>query len=102
MIANRRLYAEKFEAVLRLLRPPLEANMPEGGFYLWMRTPIDDEEFTKRLHRDYNVLVLPGSYLGRETEGVNPGRNYVRLALVQPLADCVDAIQRIVRLSESL
>ena len=102
VIANRRLYAEKFKAVLPLLRPPLEASMPEGGFYLWMRTPIDDAEFTKRLHRDYNVLVLPGSYLGRETEGVNPGRNYVRLALVQPLADCVDAIQRIVRLSESL
>ena len=76
--------------------------MPDGGFYLWMRTPIDDAEFTRQLQRDYNVLVLPGSYLGRESNGVNPGRNYVRLALVQPLADCVDAIQRIVRFSESL
>ena len=66
------------------------------------RLAIDDAEFTRRLQHDYNVLVLPGSYLGRESSGVNPGRNYVRLALVQPLADCVDAMQRIVRFSESL
>ena len=102
VIANRRLYAEKYAAVMPLIRPPLEAHMPDGGFYLWMRTPIDDAEFTRQLQRDYNVLVLPGSYLGRESNGVNPGRNYVRLALVQPLADCVDAMQRIVRFSESL
>ena len=102
VIANRELYAEKYKQVMPLLRPPLEARMPDGGFYLWMRTPIDDAEFTRRLQHDYNVLVLPGSYLGRESSGVNPGRNYVRLALVQPLADCVDAMQRIVRFSESL
>ena len=102
VVANRSLYAEKYKAVMPLLRPPLDAHMPDGGFYLWMRTPIDDAEFTRQLQRDYNVLVLPGSYLGRESNGVNPGRNYVRLALVQPLADCVDAMQRIVRFSESL
>lgn len=100
--ANRRLYAEKYAAVMPLIRPPLEAHRPGGGFYLWMRTPIDDAQFTRQLQRDYNVLVLPGSFLGRESDGVNPGRNYVRLALVQPLADCVDAMQRIVRFSESL
>lgn len=102
VVANRRLYADKYRAVMPLLRPPLEAHMPDGGFYLWMRTPIDDAEFTRLLQRDYNVLVLPGSYLGRESDGMNPGRNYVRLALVQPLADCVDAMQRIARFSESL
>jgi N-succinyldiaminopimelate aminotransferase len=102
VVANRHLYADKYKAVMPLLRPRLDAHMPDGGFYLWMRTPIDDAEFTRQLQRDYNVLVLPGSYLGRESNGVNPGRNYVRLALVQPLADCVDAMQRIVRFSESL
>jgi N-succinyldiaminopimelate aminotransferase len=99
---NRRLYAEKYKAVMPRLRSPLKANMPEGGFYLWMRTPIDDAQFARALLRDYNVLVLPGSFLGRETDGVNPGRNHVRLALVQPLGECVDAIERIVRFSESL
>lgn len=100
--ANRRLYAAKYRAVLPLLRTPLETSMPEGGFYLWIRTPIDDAQFASRLHRDYNVLVLPGSFLGRENGGNNPGRNYVRVALVQPLADCVEAVQRIVKFSESL
>ena len=89
---NRRLYAEKFRAVLPLL--PL-AEMPQGGFYLWLRTPIDDAEFARRLHAQYNVLVLPGSYLGREAGGANPGRNRVRIALVAPQAECVEAIRRI-------
>ena len=91
---NRRLYAEKFKAVVPMLKGALEASMPDGGFYLWMRTPIDDTEFVRRLHHEYNVLVLPGSYLGREVRGVNPGRNHVRVALVAPLAQCVEAAQR--------
>ena len=89
---NRRLYAEKFKAVLPLLA---EAQMPQGGFYLWLRTSIDDAQFTRRLYAEYNVLVLPGSYLARETGGVNPGRNRVRIALVAPLAECVEAMQRV-------
>jgi N-succinyldiaminopimelate aminotransferase len=102
VIENRARYAAKYAAVLPLLRQSLETGMPEGGFYLWIRTPIDDAEFARQLHRDYNVLVLPGSFLGRESNGTNPGRNYVRVALVQPLADCVDAIKRMTRFSESL
>src|SRR5687767_15475722 len=62
---NRRLYAEKFAAVL----PILNAERPDGGFYVWLRTPIDDAQFVRRLRREYNVLVLPGSYLGREVNG---------------------------------
>lgn len=102
VIENRRLYAEKYRAVLPLFRAPLKLEMPEGGFYLWVRTPVDDARFATGLLRDYNVLVLPGSFLGREINGFNPGRNYVRLALVQPLADCIDAVERIVKFSESL
>ena len=91
---NRRLYAEKFKAVLALLPG---AEMPQGGFYLWLRTPMDDAEFTRRLHAEYNVLVLPGSYLGRDVDGANPGKNRVRIALVAPLAECVEAARRISR-----
>jgi N-succinyldiaminopimelate aminotransferase len=89
---NRRLYAEKFKAVLPLVPG---AEMPQGGFYLWLRTPLDDAEFARRLYAEYNVLVLPGSYLAREAGGVNPGRNRVRIALVAPLAECVEAMQRV-------
>jgi N-succinyldiaminopimelate aminotransferase len=69
--------------------------MPQGGFYLWLRTPIDDAEFARRLHAQYNVLVLPGGYLARESGGANPGKNRVRIALVAPQAECVEAIRRI-------
>jgi N-succinyldiaminopimelate aminotransferase len=97
---NRRLYAEKFRAVLPLLGK--EAEMPQGGFYLWMRTPLDDAEFVRRLYREANVLGLPGSYLARERDGVNPGRNRVRLALVPPLEECVEAVERITRFARQL
>jgi N-succinyldiaminopimelate aminotransferase len=99
---NRRLYAEKYRACLPLVKPPLETEMPDGGFYLWMRTPIDDAEFTRRLLVEQNVLVLPGSFIARTVDGVNPGANHIRVALVPPLAECTEAIERISRLAQSL
>ncbi len=99
---NRRLYAEKFRAALAALRPPLQARTPEGGFYLWMRTPVPDAEFVRQLHAEYNVLALPGSYLGREAGGVNPGRDHVRVALVAPLEECVEAMERLSRFAARL
>jgi N-succinyldiaminopimelate aminotransferase len=95
---NRALYKEKFAAVLPVLGQP----WPDGGFYVWLPTPIDDTEFVRRLHHEYNVLVLPGSYLGREARGINPGARHVRIALVAPLADCVEAAQRIRKLIKDL
>jgi N-succinyldiaminopimelate aminotransferase len=99
---NRRLYAEKFRAVLPLVKNPLQCALPDGGFYLWMRTPIDDAEFARRLHAQYNVLVLPGSFLARTVDGANPGAHHVRLALVPPLAECLEALERIGRFATSL
>jgi len=99
---NRRLYAEKFRAVLPLVGAPLRAAMPQGGFYLWMRTPIDDAEFVRRLHAEYNVLALPGSYLARDADGGNPGKDHVRIALVAPLAECTEAMRRIVEFASRL
>ena len=99
---NRRLYAEKFRAVLPMVRAPLQAQMPDGGFYVWLRTPLDDAEFARRLHAQYNVLVLPGSFLARTVRGVNPGAHHLRIALVPPLAECVEAMERIMHLAGSL
>ena len=93
--ANRQLYADKYRAVLPMIAAPLSAGMPEGGFYLWVRTPADDATFARELHRQYNVLVLPGSFLARDAHGANPGRQHVRIALVAPLSECVEAVQRI-------
>lgn len=92
---NRRLYREKFDAVTPLVAAHLKTARPDAGFYLWARTPVPDTEFALGLQREYNVTVLPGSYLARESGGVNPGENFVRIALVAPLDECLEAAQRI-------
>ncbi len=96
---NRRLYAEKFARVLEVLEPALPVVMPDAGFYLWVRTPIADTAFAQTLYRDYNVAVLPGSYLARSARGVNPGENFVRLALVAGTEEMAKAAQRIAKFS---
>jgi len=93
--ANRTLYREKFDAVLEILAPVMDVQRPDGGFYLWPQTPIDDTRFTRDLFAGEHVTVVPGSYLSREVEGFNPGAGRVRMALVAPLADCIEAAQRI-------
>lgn len=102
VMENRRLYLEKFNTIATLLADTMPVQMPDASFYLWLKTPISDTEFTKKLHRDYNVTVLPGSYLARDARGVNPGENYVRIALVAPLQECIEAADRIKCLVASL
>ncbi|MEQ8516665.1 MAG: aminotransferase class I/II-fold pyridoxal phosphate-dependent enzyme, partial [Chromatocurvus sp.] len=94
---NRAYYREKFARVAAILSPHLPLDIPEAGFYLWPQTPIPDTEFARRLYAEENVLVLPGRFLAREADGVNPGENHIRMALVAELADCEEAARRIVR-----
>ncbi|MFP6861594.1 succinyldiaminopimelate transaminase [Pseudomonas sp.] len=93
--ANRDLYRDKFDAVLAILDGVLDVQRPDGGFYLWAKTPIDDETFTRELFAREHVTVVPGSYLSRAVDGHNPGAGRVRMALVAPLAECVAAAERI-------
>jgi N-succinyldiaminopimelate aminotransferase len=102
VLENRRLYREKFSAVTDILAPVLDLKTPPASFYLWPRTPIDDQEFSRRLYQQQNVVVLPGSYLSRNTEAGNPGKNHVRLALVAELGECIEAAQRIRTFVETL
>ena len=95
VVENRRLYRRKFDAIIPLLSSVLQVTKPSGGFYLWPELPIDDEQFTRELYTQQNVTVLPGSYLSRQAGGCNPGRNHVRMALVAPLDECIEAAQRI-------
>lgn len=99
---NRIMYREKFDAVLSILSPIMDVERPDGGFYLWAKTPVDDTLFCKMLYEYKNVTVLPGSYLSRDVGGINPGAGRIRLALVQPLADCIEAAERIVDFLEMM
>ena len=100
--ANRVLYREKFDAVLSILGDSLTVDRPEAGFYLWPHTPLDGESFARDLYRQQNVTVLPGAYLARPTTQGNPGQDRVRMALVAPLEECVEAAKRIRTFVESL
>jgi N-succinyldiaminopimelate aminotransferase len=106
VVANRALYRDKFMQVTPLLAEVLEVKLPDAGFYLWAKIPtrlkLDDAAFAKALLEQYNVTVLPGSYLAREANGINPGDNYIRMALVASTAECVEAAQRIVQFVKSL
>lgn len=95
VLANRDLYREKFDAVLAILDGVLDVQRPDGGFYLWAKTPVDDEQFSRDLYAQEHVTVVPGSYLSRSVNGHNPGAGRVRMALVAPLAECVEAAERI-------
>ena len=93
--ANRTLYREKFDAVLEILSPVMDVQRPDGGFYLWPNVGTDDAKFCRDLFVTEHVTVVPGSYLSRDVDGFNPGAGRVRMALVAPLAECIEAAQRI-------
>ncbi len=92
---NRSLYRQKFDLVYEILQPHTPITRPQAGFYFWLETPEDDEQFSLNLYRQQNLTLLPGTYLSREHNGINPGRGYVRIALTPSLDDCGEAARRI-------
>ncbi|MBV1915015.1 MAG: aminotransferase class I/II-fold pyridoxal phosphate-dependent enzyme, partial [Pseudomonadales bacterium] len=95
VIQNRELYRYKFDDVLGILGDSLDLSQPDASFYLWPKTPIDDQTFVRELFRQQHVTVLPGSFLARDFEGYNPGKNHIRMALVATRDECIDAAKRI-------
>jgi len=102
VVENRKRYCEKFDRVLEILSDTLATQRPQAGFYLWPTTPVADTEFAARLYAEQNITVLPGRFLSRDTADGNPGINKVRMALVAPLDECLDAANRINNLLSSL
>ncbi|ODV40577.1 succinyldiaminopimelate transaminase [Cupriavidus sp. UYMMa02A] len=102
---NRAAYVRKFGEVTPMLAEVLDVALPDAGFYLWAdvsRTGLTDVEFAARLLAEQNVTVLPGSYLAREADGINPGANRVRMALVATPEECLEGARRIVEFCKSL
>ena len=95
--ANRALYREKFKAVAEILSSVMEIEIPPAGFYLWPDIGGDDQRFARDLFAKEHLTVLPGSFLSREADGMNPGQSHIRLALVAPLDQCLEAAHRITR-----
>ena len=84
----------------------LDVQLPDAAFYLWAGIPGGDEvAYARGLLAQYNVQVLPGSLLARSVAGAqpaNPGQGRIRMALVAPVAECLEAAERIVRYTEKL
>jgi N-succinyldiaminopimelate aminotransferase len=103
---NRAKYIAKFNQITPMLSDVLDVALPDAGFYLWAKVDklaaITDTEFAKRLYAEYNVTVLPGSYVAREAHGINPGANRIRMALVAEVDECLEAAQRIVEFTRKL
>jgi N-succinyldiaminopimelate aminotransferase len=94
--ANRALYRDKFAQVLPLLADVMDVQLPDAGFYLWakLRGDVSDIDYARALLAMCNVTVLPGSLLARQSQGINPGTGRIRMALVAPLTECLEAAQR--------
>ncbi|MCY0966196.1 succinyldiaminopimelate transaminase [Parathalassolituus penaei] len=99
---NRHYYSQKFKAVLEILQPVMDIEQTDASFYLWPKTPIADDLFAQQLFARQNVTVLPGSYISRTVDGINPGEGRVRLALVAEVEECIEAARRIRAFVESL
>ena len=95
VIENRQLYRAKFDAFIGILQDVCEIRKPPASFYVWLKTALSDTDFAQKLFVRENITVLPGSYLSRDFQGLNPGRNHVRIALVAPLSECIEAANRI-------
>jgi N-succinyldiaminopimelate aminotransferase len=97
VIENRRLYSEKFNTVTPLLKQVWpQTKLPDAAFYLWIDTQQDDTAVAIQLYRDLNITVLPGSFLAREAHNINPGKGFIRMALVASPQETLAAAQRIV------
>ena len=95
VVENRRLYREKFAAFRERVNPVLPLTMPQAAFYFWADVGGDDAVFARDLYASTGITVLPGSYIGREARGVNPGRGFVRMALVSTVEESIEAANRI-------
>jgi N-succinyldiaminopimelate aminotransferase len=101
VVENRALYRRTFAEIMPLLKGVLDVSLPDAGFYLWAGVPGSDTAFARDLLAQYNVTVLPGSYIGRDSGQSNPGAGRIRMALVAQTAECVEAVQRIVQFVQS-
>jgi aspartate/methionine/tyrosine aminotransferase len=99
VLANRRLYGQKFDLADQIIGDRFGYRRPAGGFFLWLDVSAHgtDEAVALRLWQEAGVRVVPGSYLAREqNDGINPGAGYIRVAMVQDSATTGEALHRLI------
>ena len=99
---NREIYRQKYKQILPKLKGHFDYIEPQAGFYLWLSTPIDDQKYCQDLYQKYNLKVLPGSLLARDSYGENPGKNKIRIALVASIDECIQGIDRLLTYNSTL
>ena len=91
---SRALYQQKYALADRIFADVPGYQSPEAGFFLWL--PVaDGEQAALRLWTQTGVKVLPGAYLGAETAQGNPGRGYIRVAMVAPTQQVQEGLTRL-------
>ena len=102
VVENRRMYREKFAIFYERVNPVLPLTWPDGGFYYWVAIPGgDDVAFTRDLYERTSITVLPGSYIARDAHGENPGKGFVRMALVSTVEEASEAAERIAKFAKN-
>jgi N-succinyldiaminopimelate aminotransferase len=102
VIENRNQYREKYRLFKSILDGVWDIQQPPASFYLWAKTPVDDVSFTQQLFSEQHITVLPGRFLSREYNGINPGENHIRMALVAPVEECKEAAMRLKSFIQSI
>ena len=91
VVHAREIYKQNFEIAKEIL----QVEIPKATFYIWLKVP-NAIEFTLKLYKEYGIKVLPGEYLAREDENNNnPGKDYIRIALVEDAKKTRDSLLRI-------
>ena len=95
---SRALYQQKYRIADRVLGNVPGYQPVAGGFFLWLPVPEHigtGEDAAKKLWAEAGIQVLPGAYLARDTTAGNPGRNFIRVALVAPVDQTEAALNRL-------
>ena len=92
---NREYYCKNFHAAAKIFGDLPNYKQPEAGFFIWLKISKCDQQFTKDLYNLHKILVMPGTFLARGANGMNPGTNYIRIAMVHDYKKCIKGLEKI-------
>ena len=86
---------KNFELAEKYLKPFYkDFKIPDAGFFLWLKVN-DDKKAAKMLWEKFSLRVMPGSFMAKDVNGINPGKGYLRISLVDEKEVIEEAMRRI-------